>query len=856
MTIRIKTTKGKNDMKGLTAKTWVAVGQAGLMVSLLLTAAFLGLIPDAHLIYRENRAALAEAIAANTAGYISQQDINRLEATLNLVVERNDALLSAGLRKAQGELIVNIADHHLQWQQQANHYSTDTHTQVPIWLQDSKWGQVELRFRPLTAAGWQGTLRRPLVQLGLFIGFCSFGLFYFYLSRMLKQLDPSQAVPARVRSALDTLAEGLLVLDQRENIVLANRAFASIVGRTPSALLGRSASDFTWTTLDGESLTSSEAPWINVLQRGKPQKDYMMRLVLPDKSQRTFIVNCAPIFADNDKVAGVLVSLDDVTQLEANKVALRHSKDEAEAANRAKSDFLAHMSHEIRTPMNSILGFTQLLERGYGKNPEETQRYLQTIYASGKHLLDLINDILDLSKVESGRLELEQTPVNPHLIVREVIQVLGLSAREKRLELSFEAEGMIPETILSDSGRLRQIITNLVSNAIKFTEQGHVKIIARRVVVNSQERLELAVQDTGIGINAAAIDSVFDPFVQADNSIARRFKGTGLGLAISRQFARALGGDISVCSQPGAGSTFTLTLDPGPLHGVRLLDPDEIVITSQALPMDNTTSWQFPPARLLVVDDGAENRELVTLVLEQAGLAVETAENGQIGVEKALSNPFDLILMDIQMPVMDGYSAIRLLRAQGIHIPVIAFTANAMKGFEQECVAAGFSGYMTKPIDIDGLLQRLVPLLGGRRFQPAACTSTATPSQPPSRASASPTPAPDSPLRSRLADHPRFAAIIEKFVVRLNEQLLVMERAREAKDYAELARLAHWLKGAGGTVGFDVLIEPAQELEASSKVSDARGVDANIDILQRLAQRIALPFIDKIPEVAMGAIES
>jgi PAS domain S-box-containing protein len=834
-------------MKGLTAKTWVATGQTGLIVSLLLLAALLGLLPDTHKTLREGRVALAEAIAANSAAFVSQQDINRLEATLELVVERNTNLMSAALRRDQGQMVVSVGDHQTHWQQGSDDYSTDTHMQIPIWLSDdSKWGQVELRFQPLTSAGWLGVFEHPLLQLVIFMGLCSFALFYFYLGKMLKQLDPSQAIPGRVRTALDTLAEGLLVLDQREHIVLANQAFASIVGKPPDALLGGSPFDFAWTTLEGKFLTLAEAPWIKALRQGEPQKDFMMRLALTESTQRTFIVNCSPVLGDNAKPSGVLVSLDDVTQLEENKLELHKAKDEAEAANQAKSTFLATMSHEIRTPMNAILGFAQLLERGYGKTQQETKRYLHTIYASGKHLLELINDILDLSKVESGRLEVERICMNPYLLIEEVLQVLRLTASDKGLQLTCEVEGAIPESIVSDPARLRQIITNLVGNAIKFTEHGQVKIIVRRVTVDTKTQFALDVQDTGIGISAAKVDNIFDPFVQADSSIARRFKGTGLGLAISRQFARALGGDISVSSELGKGSTFRITLDPGPLQDVRLLQPHEVVIGAQSTAVNNTSStqWQFPAAQVLVVDDGAENRELVTLVLQEAGLCVTTAENGQIAVEKALSSHFDLILMDIQMPVMDGYSAIRLLRNHEIDTPVIAFTAHAMKDVEQDCLAAGFSGYLTKPVNIDELLQRLAKLLNGERLQ-AGVDDTSGVQGHSEIPSTNPLPATETALLSRLAGQPRFNAIIEKFVVRLKEQLAVMKKARDEKDFDELAKLAHWLKGAGGTVGFDMLVKPAKELEASAKSKSEHDIDTTIMTLQGLTERIMQPFTDK-----------
>ena len=352
------------------------------------------------------------------------------------------------------------------------------------------------------------------------------------------------------------------------------------------------------------------------------------------------------------------------------------------------------MSHEIRTPMNAILGFTEVLKRGYEKGEAERKKYLGTIRSSGEHLLQLINDVLDLSKVEAGHLEVERIRFAPHLLIQEVISVLSVKAREKNIALEFEADGPIPETLLSDPTRLRQIVTNLVSNAIKFTERGGVKVVARLAPAGEERRLCIDVIDSGIGMPPEALEAIFDPFVQADSSVTRRFGGTGLGLAISRRFARLLGGDIVVESAPGSGSTFTVAIDPGPLDGVRLLEPREAMAVSQEAAGDGSGEWRFPPARVLVVDDGEENRELLQLVLEEVGLEVEGAENGRVGVDKARSGRFDVILMDMQMPVMDGYTATSVLRQEGLETPIIALTANAMKGFERECLEAGCTGYL------------------------------------------------------------------------------------------------------------------------------------------------------------------
>ena len=288
---------------------------------------------------------------------------------------------------------------------------------------------------------------------------------------------------------------------------------------------------------------------------------------------RSLTVNCSPVMGGSGSVGGVLVSFDDVTELQARGEKLREAKNEADAANLAKSEFLANMSHEIRTPMNAILGFTDVLRRGYDKNQDESSKYLNTIHSSGTHLLDLINDILDLSKVEAGHLEVESIDFAPHRLIHEVMKVLGVKAAEKGIGLEFEAHGPVPASMASDPARLRQILTNLVGNAIKFTATGAVRIGARLDQSGPHPVLELSVTDTGIGIAEDKLDTVFEAFAQADSSVTRRFGGTGLGLPISRRFARAMGGDITVASDPGQGSTFTLRLGTGPLDGVDLISP-------------------------------------------------------------------------------------------------------------------------------------------------------------------------------------------------------------------------------------------------------------------------------------------
>ncbi|HET7597906.1 MAG TPA: ATP-binding protein [Burkholderiales bacterium] len=819
--------------RGFNTKTYIAFGLSVLVSSLAMAAIFLGLVPDRIGAIRDGRAILAESLAATATGMAAQGDLRQLESTLRLVVKRNPDLLSAAMRRADGTLIVTVGDHGA-WRAASDEVSTDTQLQVPIYAGNVKWGQLELRYRPLLAQGLAIAIRNPWLPLiGFLFGAC-FITFYFYLGKVLRHLDPSQAVPGRVRAALDTLAEGLLVIDRKQNIVLANHAFAGFLGKTPDALIGHNAASLDWREADSEPLSKDQLPWLVTLRDGAVEQDRLVNLRNARSEQRNFIVNCSPVLGGTGKANGVLISLNDVTQLERHKVELHKAKDAAEAANRAKSEFLANMSHEIRTPMNAILGFTELLRRGYNRDPRDAEKFLNTIHTSGRHLLELINDILDLSKVEAGQMDMERIACAPHRIVAEVLTVLTARAREKGIVLRARADGALPATIQSDPGRLRQIVTNLVGNAIKFTDRGIIEVVMRTVRGEASALYALDVTDTGIGISQDKLESIFDPFVQADSSVTRRFGGTGLGLSISRRFARALGGDIVARSVLGQGSTFSVTVDAGSLDGVPLLEPDETAAAGETVPAHEKAAWTFPSARVLVVDDGPENRELVRLVLGECGLDVVEAENGALGLEKTSRERFDAILMDIQMPVMDGHTAARRMREGGIAAPIIALTANAMKGFEQEVLASGFTGYLTKPIDIDLLLDTLARTLGGERTEAAAPADVQA-------GSGAADAIHDPPLISRLADKPRLVPAIRKFTARLAEQLDAMERAWQARDHAALASLAHWLKGAGGTVGYDAFTEPAVELEQLAKSGAPEGIDAVLARLRALERRIVVP---------------
>ncbi len=400
-----------------------------------------------------------------------------------------------------------------------------------------------------------------------------------------------------------------------------------------------------------------------------------------------------------------------IDQLHEQMDDLKAARIRAEAANHAKSDFLANMSHEIRTPMNAILGYVDLLCDS-GADPDERNKYAKTIRSSSDHLLTILNDILDISRIEASRLVVNAADFTPFDLVCEVAALMVGQANAKDLQLSIEVPRPIPEVIESDLVRVRQILLNLVGNAIKFTNHGQVKIAMRLDELDEADHRYLCfdVIDTGIGIPEDKQAQIFDAFGQEDTSSTRRFGGTGLGLTISKRLALLLGGDIVVESQPGQGSKFTLRLYAGELiqGGLRKYTPGDC-IEFQGAQLKPIESLRLE-ARILLVEDVVLNRRLMTAILRKAGADVEEAENGKDGLDQALGahragRPHDLIVMDMQMPVMDGYEATRELRKAGFDRPILALTAHAMSGDREKCLDAGCDEYATKPADRDKLLR-------------------------------------------------------------------------------------------------------------------------------------------------------
>jgi PAS domain S-box-containing protein len=484
--------------------------------------------------------------------------------------------------------------------------------------------------------------------------------------------------------------EGMLVTNENNRILKVNKALESMTGYSNEEIIGNKPNMFSSGQHDQEFFKKM---WSTLINEGK----WSGEVIDKRKDGTTFVknVNISVIKDKNGKVTNYISTHVDMTVQKKAEKELSDAKLRAEEASRAKSDFLSNMGHEIRAPLSAIVGFTEVLKDS-GLNSEQKD-YVEIICRSEQHLLCLINDILDLSKIESGKLEIENTPFQLSHIIKRVEELTQIKAQEKQINLIFKMDSMSINHFIGDSLRISQILINLISNAIKFTPQkGTVTVkLEKGMRVNSnQKNIQFSVQDTGIGISQEKLNSLFSRFIQADNSIARNFGGTGLGLAISKNLVNLMGGHLAVESVEGTGTKFsfhlTLTINQ--------------TLDKTASELDYLKEINnIPPLKILLVEDTLDLQKLMQLYFKKTNFQLDLAENGKIAFEKYTQNKFDLILMDMQMPVMDGATATKEIRKWELannkkKVPIFALTGNAFKEDAEISLQAGCDLHLVKPV--------------------------------------------------------------------------------------------------------------------------------------------------------------
>jgi PAS domain S-box-containing protein len=533
--------------------------------------------------------------------------------------------------------------------------------------------------------------------------------------RMTEALARSES---RLRAVIDTAMDAVVSMDDKGRVSGWNAQAETILGWSAAEALGRPLDEL---VIPPAHRAAHRQGLANYLATGVGRvlgQRLELQAQKKDGTSITVELSITPVHA-----AGSLVFSGFLRDISAQKRAaneLVEARAAAEAASRAKSEFLANMSHEIRTPLTAILGYAELLrdDGDLARAPDRRLATIDTIQGAGQHLLTVINDILDLSKIEAGRMTVEIVEMSLLAVLQDVEGLMRPRASEKSVALTTRLVSPVPEHIHGDPTRLRQILVNLVGNAVKFTGEGRITLLVRCEARGDAERLVIDVEDTGPGLTPAQSARLFAPFGQADASVTRRHGGTGLGLTISHRLAELLGGNVALeRTQPGQGSCFRLELPLRPVPGsqrVTRLDGTSRVVTR------TTAALPALSGRVLLAEDGRDNQYIIAFYLRRAGAEVDIASNGRLALEmldaaEAAGRPYELLLTDIQMPEMDGYTLTRILRARGSRLAIVALTAHAMAEDRQRCIDAGCDDYAVKPLDKARLLATCAQWIAQRR---------------------------------------------------------------------------------------------------------------------------------------------
>ena len=605
------------------------------------------------------------------------------------------------------------------------------------------------------------------------------GLFLLGLSGIvILRLDWKRREQRQLQTYLDVAGVMLLAFDSEQNIRLVNRRVCMILGYSEEELLNRNWVDACVPEEDRERMRRS---FSRIVAGEDALPAEIENHVLTRTGERrlvqwrnTVIRDCA------GRVQTVLSSGEDITEQRENEEALKEARQRAEDATRAKSEFLANMSHEIRTPLNAIAGFAETLQDA-GLPPAQRRNYSAIVLRNCRYLVDVVNDILDLSKIESGKIDLQQAVCRPLNIVRDVMNLMRLKASEKGIVLEERFDYPLPEQIVSDPVRLKQILINLIGNAVKFTGKGVVQIRVQTDFAGGKMRF--SVKDSGPGISPEEIGRIFEPFYRGTRQQSHRSAGTGLGLTISRRLSRLLGGDLQIESRPGEGTTCTAVINTGSLDFVPMVQDDSWSADESGEILGNRSEIPALEGRVLLMEDNEDSRHLMQYLVSETGAELVLEEDGEAGSRRALQEHFDLIITDMHMPVMDGFAAVKLLRENGCSTPIIALTADAVKEHSERYVEAGCSDYFSKPFERKRLYALLEKYLRRRSG-------------------------------SRLIDDsdPEYIQICMGFLQKLPVRLQIIENAFSEGDRKLLAEEAHKLASAA-LYGFSEIGDAARDLQ-------------------------------------------
>lgn len=627
---------------------------------------------------------------------------------------------------------------------------------------------------------------------------------------------------AMLSTVLESMVEGVVVMDMDEQIIVFNSAAQAIFGGNREDERGPDdwREEYGFFYLDGKTpYPEEQVPLLRAL-RGESVEDEEMVIRTQEHPDTCYIsASARPFHDDTGRQTGALVVFHDITDAKLLEQELRQAREIAEENSHAKSEFLANMSHEIRTPLTAVLGFADLLlDTNLGES--ERLNYIQAVRRNGEHLLALISDVLDLSKINANKINAESVACSLHSLMHEVASQMQVRAYDKGLTFTVVYETPIPARIHCDPMRIRQVLLNLLSNAVKFTREGEVRLVARCLGQGTERsRVEIDVSDSGIGMSGAEIDELFQPFHQANPSTTRQYGGTGLGLAICRSLAEVLGGEVSVRSTPGKGSTFTFTLFQPIDPEAEMVGQPGVVDSDLSAPPTEEAVEQPLYGSILLAEDGLDNQLLLSTLLRRQGLTVEIADNGEAAVIQALAAlennaPFDLVLMDMQMPKLDGYGATARLRSRGYSGPIIALTAHAMSGERERCISAGCDDYLSKPVGRNELLTAIKAYLQpsrGAQMEEGPAPASGVPSREEQKTG---------PIYSSYADEADMKELIAGFAERLPLQVEDIRKVLNDGDLEMLRRKAHQLKGAAGGYGFMQVSQEAAALEQAAQAAE------------------------------------